>query len=469
MKDIWAPEEDFESRRVEIRRNGGDPLPKDCMNVLGAAGLYGTPESVAAFGGALTGGTLLKKASLDAMAAPECDRGVWPEEDYPNTMTFGLGWDNVEMYPFAQNGITALAKGGDTSYYHAGLVVIPEYHLSAAVLSAGGASVYNEMAAAQLLLAALRERGKDVAELRLRLPDAQPADMPKDLLNAAGFYGGREVYEIKITEDGTLSMRNPASPALPERSYSYYSDGTFRGQSGTTALRIVKESNGQTYLYQWSGSSISGLGWQYSSSYTAMKLPENKVSPELQAGWEAMMAREFLPMNERYSSQVYLSLGMMLQVGPEDAASAPGYIHCLKIEDQTHLRFVPQVPGNAGRDGIDVEARRDAKGALWLFQSNGAVYMDKNAAPTLSTGSSGSAACTIQPDGYARWYKIGENAVGKRMTVQVPENAGFWVYNGQGTVTDSSVAWGSTSATLPRDGMIAFAGEPGAKFQLTFS
>ena len=52
------------------------------------------------------------------------------------------------------------------------------------------------------------------------------------------------------------------------------------------------------------------------------------------------------------------------------------------------------------------------------------------------------------------------------MTVQVPENSGFWVYDGNGQVTASSVLWGDTTVTLPEDGTIVFAGDPGARFHL---
>ena len=54
------------------------------------------------------------------------------------------------------------------------------------------------------------------------------------------------------------------------------------------------------------------------------------------------------------------------------------------------------------------------------------------------------------------------------MTVSVPRDAGFWVYNAKGYVTASSVLWNSTSAKLSEGDMIVFAGNPGAKFQLTF-
>ena len=110
-----------------------------------------------------------------------------------------------------------------------------------------------------------------------------------------------------------------------------------------------------------------------------------------------------------------------------------------------------------------VQEERD--GVLWI-NAKGSLYMDAAAAPTLFTGS-GASYTTIQADGYARWYQVGD-AAGKTMTVQVPENSGFWVYDGNGQVTASSVLWGDTTVTLPEDGTIVFAGDPGARFHLRF-
>lgn len=472
LTETYFPGDEFEDRRADIYQAGDErPLPKDCLGVVGAGGIYATAEDLAAFGGALTKPALLKTSSLDAMAAPEYARGLWPREDAPDALAFGLGWDNVEWYPFAQNGVTALVKGGDTQYYHAGLVVLPEYKLAAAVLSTGGVSTYNEMAASQMLISALNEEGVTVEEIPLPLPEARKSPLPTELLDSAGYYGSLTVYQLELSEDGTLTMRLPALPGVPPRVFSYHDDGSFRDEKGTSALRVVKEDNGQTYLYQRAFTELPGLGHLPTSNYTAMKLPENQVDPAVQAKWNVIMGGAVLPMNERYSSQVYAALGALLDTADSENAikSAPGYVGTLRIEDETHLRYVVQVPGTGGRDGSDVEIRQDEKGALWFYQSNGGVYLDMNAVPVLSTGRENRAACTIQPDGYTRWYKIGSNAAGKTMTVQMPENAGFWIYDDRGGLVASSVLWGDTAAELPPEGLIAFAGDPGARFQLAFS
>ena len=468
LKETYAPGDGFGDRADIYGGSDTTPLPMDCLGVLGTGGLYATAEDVAAFGGALTGTGLLKQASLDAMARPEYKKGLWPQEDAPDALAYGLGWDSVEWFPFHQNGITALVKGGDTQFYHAGLVVLPEYRMAAAVLTSGGVSTYNELAATQMLVAALKTQGVEVDETPVTLPEAAPAKMPRELLKNAGYYGSLLQYKVDITSDGKLTM-NYLGMDVPAQEFTYHSDGTFRDAAGMACLKFVKESNGEVYLYQRAFSELPGLGGLGTSNYAAVKLPENKISPELQKSWDDFAGgTDVLPMNERYSSQVYWAMTAAAQVESAAGEGIPGYMGSLKIVDETHAQYAVQIPGSAGRDGYDLELRRDEAGALWMYQSNGSVYMEQAAAPVLSAGG-GSARCTIQPDGYARWYKIGENTAGKTMAVQLPKDAGFWVYDKDWNVTASSVVGGDTSAALPEGGMAVFAGDPGAVFRLTFS
>ena len=468
LKETFAPGDSFGDKVNIYHGQDTRPLPMDCLGVVGTGGIYATAEDLAAFGGALTGTKLLKQSSLDAMAAPEYARGLWPKEKAPDALSYGLGWDSVEWFPFQENGITALVKGGDTQYYHAGLVVIPEYKMAAAVLSSGGVSTYNELAASQMLVAALRAQGVTVDETAPALPEAKPAAMPKELLSNAGYYGSILPYQVDLTAEGQLTMRY-LGMEVPPQTFTYHNDGSFRDETGTAYLKFVKESNGETYLYQRAFTELPGLGGIGNSSYAAVKLPENKISPELQKSWENFLSgSSILPMNERYSSQVYLALAAAVQEEGSLSEGIPGYAGVLRIVDETHARYAVQIPGNVGRDGYDLELRKDDKGVLWMTQSNGSVYMEEAAVPVLSAGN-GSARCTIQPDGYARWYKIGGGAAGKTMAVQMPEDAGFWVYDKDWQVTASSVLWDDAEAKLPEGGMVVFAGDPGAQFQLTFS
>ncbi len=462
LTKVYAPGDDIGGLAPIYSGSDPRPLPQDCLNAVGAGGLYATAADLAAFGGALTGTGLLSSASLAAMAAPEYDRGLWPDDSL-DMLAFGLGWDNVEWYPFCQSDIPALTKGGDTLYYHAGLVVLPEQHMAAAVLSSGGASTYNELAATEMLLTALEGRGIPVDRSIPALPEADFAPMPESLLDNAGYYGSTAAqYQVALSGDGTLSMRCINYPSLPAQTFSYCADGSFRDASGGAELRFVKERNGQTYLYQKAVSPFPGLGALPVSNYAAVKMAENPLPEEVQAVWDAVYTTNVLPVSEKYSSQVYLALSS--STVEETPELVPGYLGAVRILDETRARYDLQIPGNSGRDGLDWTLL-DRDGVTWI-QANGSLYMPQALAPDLFTGN-GWAYSTIQEEGLARWYQVGD-AAGQTMTVQLPEEAGFWVYDAQGQVTASSVLWDDTAAELPEDGLVVFAGDPGARFHLSF-
>ena len=464
LENTFAPGDSFDTGRLVKSYRGADTraLPQDCLNLVGTGGIYATASDLAAFGGALIGTKLLRQSSLNAMAAPEYDRGIWPDTDAPDALRYGLGWDAVEWLPFSQSGIQALVKGGDTLRYHAGLVVIPEYHMAAAVLSSGGASTYNEMTAAQMLAAALKARGVVLDESLPLLPEAAPAAMPAELTENAGYYGSTAAqYRVDVTDDGTLTMRVLTMPSVPAQAFTYCDDGTFRDTTGQAALRFVKEANGQLYLYQQAVGLLPGLGMMPTANYAAVKLPENDITPEVQAAWDRYLSTSFLPMGEKYSSQTYLALAD--STAQETAELVPGYVGASRIVDSTSALYELQIPGANGRDGQDIHVYEQS-GTTWM-DVNGALYMSAEGAPVLYTGPDSYS--TVQENGYARWYRVGGNA-GKSMTVRVPEDAGFWVYDTDGQVTASSVLWGDTRAELPQDGFVVFAGDPGARFHLSF-
>ena len=465
LDDTYAPGGDFDTARLAKTYSGSstEALPVDSLNAIGAGGLYATASDLASFGGALTGTKLLKESSLEAMAYPEYSRGIWPD-DTLDTLAYGLGWDNVEWFPFCQSDITALTKGGDTLRYHAALVVLPEYDMAAAVVTSGGTSTYNQLAATQILAAALAEEGVSVDQTIPALPETEPAPLPAELKQYAGYYGSTSLqYHIELADDGTLTMTCPTYPTMvPAQTFTYCADGTFRDATGTAALSFVKEDNGEIYLYQKAVSALPGLGALPVSNYAAVKLPDNAVTEEVQALWDQVLTMSILPMTEKYSSQVYLSLS---ETAAEASAPIPGYLGPDRIADETSALFAVALPGVGGRDGMDY-TRQVRDGVTWLTV-RGSVYMEASGAPQLFTGS-GWAYSTIQPDGYARWYQVG-SAAGKTMTVQVPEDAGFWVYDASGKVAASSVLGDTGAVTLPEGGMVVFAGEAGARFHLRFA
>lgn len=437
-------------------------LPKDTIGIVGTGGLYATAEDLAAFGGAFTGTSMLSASSTAAMAAPEYDRGIWPDEPL-GMVSYGLGWDAVEFRPFEQNGIQCLVKGGDTLRYHAALLVLPEYNMAAAVLTSGGVSVYNELAAAQMLADALEAKGVKLDRSEPALPTASPATMPASLAGESGYYGTTtQQLKATISADGKLTLHQMSMAGIPDQTLTYYSDGSFRDSTGAAAVKLVKESNGSTYFYQQSYAPLPNLGVLSTSDYLLVKMPENKVSAETQAAWDKLATVSAVPLAEKYSSQLYLALSDASSAAQVTSALTagveyvPGYVGGERIVSPTELLYDLPIGRDAGTLTVDGNL-------LWI---NGAPYQTENSLKNISTKSG--AYSTIQSTGYARWYKVGA-AAGKTMAVTFPEDAGFYVYNGDGTLAASSLLWGDTSVKLPEGGMIVFAGDSGARFQINFA
>lgn len=461
LKNTYAPQDGFRTDLLAPTYSTLRPdteLPAEYLGMVGAGGLFATAADMASFGGALTEEGVLSEESLSAMAAPEYERGIWPDEP-TGLVSFGLGWDAVEFWPFAQNGIQCLVKGGDTLRHHAALLVLPEYNMAAAVLTSGGVSTYNEMAAAQLLAAALEKKGVEIDQTTPALPDAAPAAMPAALTDESGYYGtSTQQVQVTVSADGALTIHQINLADIPDQTLTYYSDGSFRDEGNSVAVKLVKERNGYTYLYQQGYTPIPGLGVASSSDYLLVKMPENKVSAELQAAWDEAGRIETVPLEEKYTSQTYLALSE--QAGAAAGYSGenvPGYIQGCRIVDKNTARY--ELP--IGRDAGDIILLTKD-----LASVSDVLYQMGTLKP-LYAGSGWSYA-TIQEDGRARWFSVGA-AAGKTMTVTLPENAGFYVYDGDGALTASSFLWGDSAAELPEDGAVVFAGDPGAQFHLRFT
>ena len=270
LENTLTPMEEFDTSRLVKTYLGTDTraLPAENLTIVGTGGIYSTASDLAAFGGALCGEGLLSHASLDEMASDQYLLGMWPEDSDGDAVAYGLGWDSVHMFPFSQNGIQALVKGGDTIVYHAGLVILPEYDMAAAVLTSGGISTYNQLAAARILLDALAEQGVEGGREEAALTPAQPAQMPAELTQLSGWYGtSTAAAQLQITDEGRAHpYRDGGDLHLP-------GGRQFRDESDSVLLKLVQEDNGETYLYQKSYASIPGLTTLCVASYAMERLP----------------------------------------------------------------------------------------------------------------------------------------------------------------------------------------------------
>lgn len=254
LNETKTPSDDFDRAMLAkiyspVRQ---EALPTEVLNVYGAGGIYASARDLASFGGVFTNqSTLLSQEAKNAMAQPEYKKGLWPAEGDMG-MSYGLGWDSVETFPFNRYGITALSKGGDTQFFHASLVVLPEYGLSAAVVSSGGSSQLNGMVAAKLLLETLKSKGIiDEIKPDTAFAPMEKQEMPPELMANSGLYGASsQTVKLDVAENGTLTLTSVTLPTMPAQTFSYVAGGVFCDEAQTLKLSFCHRKRPHLFVDQ---------------------------------------------------------------------------------------------------------------------------------------------------------------------------------------------------------------------------
>ncbi|MFA4134073.1 MULTISPECIES: serine hydrolase domain-containing protein [unclassified Brevibacillus] len=437
-------------------------LPVENTNLLGTGGLYSTAEEVTEFAEVLIGNRtdILSEKSVKAMQSHEYRKGVWvPEET--NSINYGLGWDAVRLAPFSDYGITALFKGGDTIMYHAALVTLPEHDITIAVLSSGGGSTYNSLAASNILLEYLRT--KDIIKEILPEKTFEPpvkVDMPSDMLAYSGLYGsvGKTVkLEIK---NGEIHSPDLAFEGLPPQKYVYTGNGQFINNDGNATISFDRAKNGKTYLKLNAYINNPGLGQSFSVSYELQKLASNPLKQSMKTVWENRDGKKYYALDEKITSVMYLNNALVTKTISVDISH--GYASGTKIVDKNNAVNVIQIPAFAGRDAFDLNFYQ--KNQKEYVKINGLSYISEDAIPTFNDGKD--SLCIIPSDGQARWYKIDAKSANRVMNVATPESGGFAVYDKNGMTVNFSKASNKHSVVLPESGMIVFGGNAGDVFKI---
>ena len=437
-----------------------EQLPNEAVNAIGTGGIYSTAEDLVTFASVFTGeAEILSESSLKAMGAAEYLKGLWaPEGD--SVVNFGLGWDSVKAFPFSDYNITAWFKGGDTLMYHASLVVLPEHKMAAAVLSSGGSSSTNQLLANELLLQALKEKGT-IKELKPAKSFGTPvqAELPKELEAYTGYYASStQLYYLKVA-DGALSISQPGVPEAPEQKLIHVGDGAFVSEDGAVKISFVEEDNGRTYLWERQYATVPELGQLAVNLYSAEKVDEQELSPETAKAWEQREGKTYYLVSEKYSSIVYFLMEPILGVNLIPDA-LPGYWVDKPILGPDTAMSQHQIPGVGSRD--TAEYRFLTKNGTEYLEAAGSSYISEDGVKPLYAGHQSVA--TLKPDETVRWYTIPDKAAGKTMTVSLPDQAAYAVYDANGLCVSYSVVHGSGEVNLPEEGSIAFIGDPGAVF-----
>ncbi|MEC0035209.1 serine hydrolase [Bacillus cereus] len=432
-------------------------LPIESVNVIGSGGISSTAEDIVRFSQLFMGqgkGILSDKA-IKMMEQAEYKKGMWPG-DGDNSFNYGLGWDSVKLYPFNRYGIKALSKGGDTVLQHATLVVLPEQKMAAAVLSSGGSSITNQMMATNLLLVALKEKGT-IKDIKPNKYFGKPvkAQMPSNVAKQAGFYGNSySDFKIEITKKGELFLSSNR-----KEKYVYTADGSFINEKGTSKLNFVTEKNGRTYLRESTYKSKPGLGQEVLTHYLAEKLEDNVLSKRTAAAWAKREGGKFYLINEKFTSMDYL-----VQLVPltTQIITKKGYWDGKKIIDPNTAMHQLQIPVMEGRDMK--EARFYTEDGNEYMEMANALYVSESNVKPLDT--SESSKVTLPANGHAKWFTIPQVAAGKTMTVALPSESSFAVYDEKGGCVNFTIVSNNNKVKLPENGTVVFTGAPNSEFTI---
>lgn len=488
----------------------GAKLPCEMANVIGSGGIYTTAEELCRFSELFMDGAegkerLISAESLLAMEDSRYDREVNPS-GYDTMLSYGLGWDSVNTYPYSRYGIKALVKGGDTNYYHASLTVLPKEHISCAVLSSGGASIYNQLAVQEIVMTYLDEierieREDETAgfnylekkEETAAIQEEPDAAVSEELTARSGWYAGSDMLHVMISSDGGMELTAVGSGTERRQTYRYLQDGRFysigssyvdasgglskgsNGRIGKTRLSFQQGAGGAEYLmaettevYPGLGRSITYLpvGAYYSGSVSGSGSIPSEAAVR---AWEEVSGTEYYLVSDKYSSAAYLKHFMVkpfLLSEPEGILSFENMdLRMAAVTDAAHAEFFTKVPGQAGRDLNDYTLTEE-KGTRYLEAGDSRFISDEDL-PELSDWES---TVVIGDSGEAVWYSTGENGQGIPLMIDTPENGAWYVYDHSGNemkcVSSSWTLEEGQSFYLPRDGRLAFVGTVGTVFQL---
>lgn len=459
MKNTKTPADSFKTSSLAGIYSDKTKLPYESFNAIGAGGIYSTAEDLCRLSTIITDSTgLLSNELVDSMEQTEYKKGQWfPEND--STLSYGLGWDSVNTWPFTQYNIKALVKGGDTLYYHGSLIVLPEHDMAVAVLSSGSNSSINQLMGQSLLLEALKESGK----IQTLLPDktfTAPVKtvIPEELLKYEGYYGTFTLpFKISMDREGSLTLTQSGA----SQRFIYGGENKFYSADGSVCISFIEDA-GNTYFYVSAYQKLPLLGETAMSLYQGQKLEAKKLDAATAKAWKKYLNKDYLIVSERYNSAIYL--GDLSKNRLELTDGLPNYIASNEITDATTLSAVVQLPGMYGRDLSDIKMVTENKK---VYLTSGATKaISEDAVKNLSTKKSFSV--TIPKTEFAKYYKISSKSANKTIKVTLPKKASFAVYDKNGKLTFSSLLTGKTTAKLPKGGYLVFVGNKKATFKVAY-
>jgi CubicO group peptidase (beta-lactamase class C family) len=460
----------------------GAAKPQEFVNTFASGGLYSTADDMARIammflnGGRVGTTRILSGASVAEMAKDQTIGSFDPIHN--DSLAFGLGWDSVSQPGLAAVGFDGWAKGGDSSDYHAALVVSPQAQLGIVVLTDSGPGSAPAIAAAErVLLRALNENGRIPAFPSPLLAVVPPvAPVPDDLLAAiAGEYATDSVIvQLQAQPDGSLllSSRSDAGWTPMGSPLKYRHDGWFASdQNPLSALKVVDADLLGVPTQYIINRAPAGYGHYLNFGVFAQRVHRRpgKLSP----AWRARLSSTWLVVNEnpdelawngmdpRLRLATVPNLDGLIAVRWHDEAPPPAaWYSDAHIVDasasDTVAKMMLIIPQLNGRDLDDLDIVQRDGGEWTRFGS----YMHQPLAsvPVLPKGAN--EVVTIGSEGYAEWRAVASDVTPVQVTITT---TGAWhLYDPAFTTVANGK--GSAVTSLPAGkglGYLTLFGDPG--------
>lgn len=470
----------------------GEELPPEHANVIGSGGIYATAMDVCRFSEIFMknragNAGLLSDGALLAMETSRYNEEINPN-GYDTTLSYGLGWDSVDTYPFSRYGIKALVKGGDTNFYHGSLTVLPEENISCAVLTSGGSSTLNQLAVQEIVMTYLDEvqrieRGDEESV-------SHGGEAGLNLAERSGWYAGSDLLKLSVSGEGEMTVASEGSGRRREQVYRLGEDGGFYstdgsyisasgelskgsgGRIGRTRLSFQKGKKGREYLMAESMEVYPGLGRVATYLPVGTRYTGNVPAETAVSAWKALDGQEYYLLSEKYTSSAWLKRFMVKPLLLDEPRGILSFenleLRMAEVTDEAHARFFTEVPGQAGRDLNDY-TRTEENGKQYL-ESGSYRYIaaaDAEAFPDADSER------TIGADGEAVWFTTGDRNQKRPVIIEKPENGAWYVYDHTGRdmkcVSSSWTLSEDRPFYLPEDGRVVLVGEAGAAFTIRYA
>lgn len=470
----------------------GEELPPEHTNVIGSGGIYATAMDLCRFSeifmkNRADNAGLLSEEALLAMETSRYNEEINPN-GYDTTLSYGLGWDSVETYPFSRYGIKALVKGGDTNFYHGSLTVLPEENISCAVLTSGGSSTLNQLAVQEILMTYLDEVQRIERGDEERVSRGEEAGL--NLAERSGWYAGSDLLKLSVSGEGEMTVVSEGSGRRREQAYRLGEDGGFysmdgsyisasgelskgsSGRIGRTRLSFQEGKKGREYLMAESMEVYPGLGRVATYLPVGTRYTGNAPAKAAVSAWKVLDGQEYYLLSEKYTSSAWLKRFMVKPLLLDEPGGILSFenleLRMAEVTDEAHARFFTEVPGQAGRDLNDY-TRTEENGKQYL-ESGSYRYI---AAADAEAFPDADCERTIGAGGEALWFTTGDRNQKRPVVIEKPENGAWYVYDHTGRdmkcVSSSWTLSEDRPFYLPEDGRVVLVGEAGAVFTIRYA